>query len=153
MNTSNQRLNCNCDKNYHSKLELFANKNEDSHMMNNQPFCFEMLFDLNLDQVQADGKTFLEHCVAEIRYDYFQEAHYTVLVINKNIGDLILNLRLDDLVKEDIRERYDRWYPSDLLTQAVINCVERKEKEKQQGPSSIFRRKIKSKKIKLSLLK
>lgn len=156
MNSENQRLNCmggNCNRNYHWKLRLFANKNEHPYEMDNQPFCFEMLFGLNLDEVQADGKTLLEHCTAETRYDDMQGSHYTVLVINKNIGDIILNLRLNNLVKEDSRERFNRWYPADLLTQAVINCVERQNEEKQQNSSSILKGKIKSRKFKLSPLK
>ena len=156
MDSENQRLNCmggNHDRNYYWELRLFANKNEHPYEMDKQSFCFEMLFRLNLDEIQADGKTLLEHCTAEIRYDEMQGSHYTVLVINKNIGDIILNLRLDCLVKEDSRERFNRWYPADLLTQAIINCVERKKEENQQTPSSIFKGKIKSRKIKLSPLK
>lgn len=109
----------------HWLLELFANKNENMHAEKNQSFCFSMLFDLRLDEVQADGKTLFEHCAAEIGYDKILHKHYTFLAIDENIGDLILNLSLKDLARDDSVEKYNTWYPSCILSLAVINCVER----------------------------
>lgn len=142
MNSYDQHLNCtyNYNKNNFWKITLFANK--DKHpCKNKQSFYYEMSFKLNLEELQSDGKSLLEHCSTKVDYDDVQGLHYTKLVIDKNIGSLNCNLSLNDMVKEEC----SRWYPADLLTQAVINCVER---QKQQN---IFKGKIK--KIKLSLLK
>lgn len=155
MNSSDQHLNCteNYNKNNFWEIALFADKNKNLRE-NTQVFCYCMGFKLNLEELQSDGKTLLEHCSAEVCYDDMQGSHYTNLVINKNIGSLNCNFSLYDLVKDEITKGYSsRWYPSDLLMQAVINCVERQKDEKQQTSSSIFKGKIKGKKLRLSPLK
>lgn len=135
MNSSNQNLNCtdNYNKNNFWEITLFADKNTNSREKT-QVFCYDMSFKLNLEELQSDGKPLLEHCSVKVHYDDMQVKYYTNLVIDKNIGSLNCNLSLNDLVKAEITEGYcGRWYPTDLLTQAVINCVERQKEEKQHS--------------------
>ena len=85
-------------------------------------FRYEMKLNADLNSKQADGKTFLEHCVAAPWGPCGKE---TCLYVNINPGDLIANIPLSYLGKEDFS-----WYPDYLITQAIINCVEKsKEKE------------------------
>ena len=95
------------------KVILFLNKKY-------QSFCYQMVFKLNLNDVQNDGKTLLEHCTVTVEHVGFGEC-YTFININKNIDDLVLNIPISDL----IRDSATTWYPVELINQAVGNCVER----------------------------
>ena len=151
MNSYNQDLSCtgNYNKNNFWGITLFADKNTHPRKKE-QLFCYEMSFKLNLEEVQADGKSLLDHCSVRVYNDDMQGEDYTRLVIEKNVGSLNCTLNLKDLVKDEVTEGYvTRWYPTDLLTQAIINCVERQNKEKKQTSAS----KIKSRKFNLPSLK
>lgn len=76
-----------------------------------------LLFDLN--SIQADGKTLLEHCSVVIRNRNGKK--YTEFVIDKDIDDVILPFTLNYISLESSAN----WLPADLFTQAVINSVER----------------------------
>lgn len=84
-------------------------------------FTYVIKLNSNLSDIQADGKTLLEHCIVDVEYDMVSEKYYIVLNIKKDIDDLILNIPLKYLARSDTNE----WYPNDLMIQAVINCVER----------------------------
>lgn len=87
-------------------------------------FLYFIRSNVKLDEVQADGKMFLEHCTATKSVDYinFERQEYTTLNVKKNIPDLILKISLKDLVRgSDMK----CWYPADIMKQAVINCVSR----------------------------
>lgn len=76
--------------------------------------------------VQADGKTLLEHCDANVIYNTRTGKHSTDLVVSENIKDLVVNISLGHMIRESDAE----WYPIDLIKQALINCEEKsKEKE------------------------
>ena len=75
--------------------------------------------------VQADGKTLLEHCDANVIYNTKTGKHSTDLVVSENIKDLVVNISLGHMIRESDAE----WYPADLITQAVINCVERSQEK------------------------
>lgn len=76
--------------------------------------------------VQADGKTLLEHCDANVIYNTRTGKHSTDLVVSENIKDLVVNISLGHMIRESDTE----WYPIDLIKQALINCEEKsKEKE------------------------
>ena len=141
MNLSDQHLSCtgNYNKNNFWEITLFADKGTHPRK-DKQAFCYEMSFKLNLEELQSDGKSLLEHCSTKVGYDDMQGLHYTRLVIDKNIGSLNCNLSLNNIVQDEITEGYfRRWYPTDLLTQAIINCVERQNEQKHQKSSSIFK--------------
>ena len=92
-------------------------------------FLYFIRSNVKLDEVQADGKMFLEHCTATKSVDYinFERQEYTTLNVKKNIPDLILKISLKDLVRGSDTKC---WYPADIMKQAVINCVARsKERE------------------------
>lgn len=82
-------------------------------------FRYEMSLGADLDSMQADGKMFLEHCTAKLIEGK------TCLNVNINCADLIANIPLSYLTgTPDIL-----CYPIELMTQAVINCVEKNNKE------------------------
>lgn len=87
-----------------------------------EDFVYMFKFDLNLDELQADGRTLLEHCSTQWGYDYRQGEPTTKLVIDKYIGLISCNISISDLISvENAVYDKDRW----LLAQAIQNCVER----------------------------
>lgn len=83
-------------------------------------FRYEMWLGADLDSMQADDKTFLEHCTVKL------VGSMPRLDASINRTDLIANIPLSYLTGDPDFS----WYPADLMTQAVINCVERsKERE------------------------
>lgn len=110
------------------KLMLYADKSI-SCCDEKQAFRYDMTFKLNLEELQSDGISLLEHCSVKFKYDDWAENYYTFLVIDKNIGGLSCNFSLGSIVQDDVKNNFedrfkDRWFPSDLLRQAIINCVE-----------------------------
>lgn len=104
-------------------------------------FEYMFKFDLNLDELQTDGKTLLEHCSTAWGYDDLQGLCTTKLVIDKYIGSLACNISMSDLISsENTVYGKDRW----LLAQAIQNCVERQNSQNQPSVKSI------SKKLKLN---
>ena len=88
-------------------------------MLRSSSFHYEMALGADLNSMQADGKTFLEHCSAR------PIESRTCLNVNINSDDLIVNMPLSYLTDKDDFS----WYPADLITQAVINCVERSQEK------------------------
>lgn len=110
--------------------ELFSNKKMQSYWdvllidesRDYPSFCYQMNFKLDLNEEQADGKTFLEHCSNEIMYDSYLNKCFTILCIGKNRDDIILNIPLNSLFNSLCTEK---WYPNDLIIKAIVNCLER----------------------------
>ncbi len=148
INSTSQRLRCGyCNKDDYWTLKLYADKDLKANDKR-QAFCYEMKFLLDLLEVQSDGKTLLDHCSEEINYDDMQGMHYTALVIDKNIESLNCDLSLNNLVQdEETRDGFDRWYPSDLLAKAFLNCAERKNAESKHNSSIVHKVRVKRKKI------
>ena len=89
-------------------------------------FSYLIRTNLKFTDVQADGKTLLEHCDANVIYNTKTGMHSTDLVVSENIKDLVVNISLGHMIRESDAE----WYPADLIKQALINCEEKsKEKE------------------------
>lgn len=89
-------------------------------------FCYLIHLNSTLSDVQADGKTLLEHCAVDVEHDMVDKNIYTSLNIKDNIDDLILRIPLNKLASDSNAG----WYPADLMKQAIINCVEKcQEKE------------------------
>lgn len=78
-----------------------------------------LIFDLN--SIQADGKTLLEHCSVVVMKRIGSGEEYTEFVINKDINEVILPLTLNYV---SLSTSFN-WIPADLFTQAVINSVEK----------------------------
>ena len=98
-------------------------------------FCYLIHLNSMLSDVQADGKTLLEHCAVDVEYDVVDKNIYTSLNIKDNIDDLILRIPLSKLMSDSNAG----WYPADLMTQAVINCVERSQ-EKEVSKDNVKKR-------------
>ena len=82
-------------------------------------FCYLIHLNSMLSDVQADGKTLLEHCAVDVEYDMVDKNICTSLNIKDNIDDLILRIPLSKLASDSNAG----WYPADLMTQAINNCV------------------------------
>ena len=102
------------------ELDLYSNKDGKSYNRLEQTFRYTMGLKNNITDIQADGKMFLEHCTARSVND-----SHTYLEITGDVSDLILNIPLGDLIGKSS----SRWYPADVMTQAVFNCVERNKKK------------------------
>lgn len=83
-------------------------------------FSYSNCLTFDLDSIQADGKTLLEHSSVIVR-KRASGTKYTEFVIDKDINDVILPLTLNYVFLESSAN----WVPADLFTQAVINSVER----------------------------
>ena len=76
---------------------------------------------MDYDSIQTDGKTLLEHCSVSVgnRLGY---GKYTYLVIDKDKENIIVTFDLNLLSMNSSSV----WGPTDLFTEAVLNCEERK---------------------------
>ena len=88
-------------------------------MLRSSSFHYEMILGADLNSVQADGKTFFEHCSAR------PIESRTCLNVNINPDDLIVNIPLSYLTGKDDFS----WYPDYLIRRTVINCVERSQEK------------------------
>lgn len=88
-------------------------------------FCYLIHLNSMLSDVQADGKTLLEHCTVDVEYDMVDKNICTSLNIKDNIDDLILRIPLSKLASDSNAG----WYPADLMIQAIINCVEKSQEK------------------------
>lgn len=127
----------NADRRYYWDLYLFSNKYNQMYDKDSQKFCYHFILDFKLDEIQNDGKTLLEHCVLVKGYDGLQGLYYTLFSLEKNIGELNLNLSLNDLIYKDTEEKYvRRFYPNELIEKAVINCLENKNEQNNSHKNS-----------------
>ena len=109
------------DKVWH--LTIYADKNMKSNDLK-QEFCYEFTFDLDLNELQFDNKPLLDHCKAQVYYDDMQGLYFTNLLINKDIDYLKCNIKLNDLVIDDIKQQgYVKFYPANLFRQAAVNVA------------------------------
>lgn len=133
MNESDQHLSCTGNYNNKNKyiITLFSGKKL-PHYDYRQEFCYKLHFKLDLEELQADGKSLLEHCIAMVRYDDLQGLHYTNLVIAKNIYSLICHLSLNSLSSYISLDNLSINQNNDLLIQALINCDEKQNYNERQ---------------------
>lgn len=98
-----------------------------STKINNVPFYIELLSDIDLDEIQADGKTLLEHCSIKKSYDDVQGCYYTMLVLDKNIESLNCTVTLKQFVDEKRNS-----YADLVFNKAILYCVKNKMNEEKQ---------------------
>ena len=110
-------------------INIYADKNFDANDLQSQAFAFRISFPLDLEELQYDGTTFLDHCDVIVKNSSIDPRKFTELIINKNIGKLKCNIKMETLAGLNSFLNH-KLYPSGLLVQAVINCVE---KEKING--------------------
>jgi len=80
-------------------------------------------FPLNRDLKEKNNGSLLNHCSTKVVNNFGRV--YTKVVIDKDIEDIVINFKLYHL---DKLESY-YWYPSELFTQAVINCLNKDNKK------------------------
>lgn len=102
------------------ELDLYSNKDRKSYNRLEQTFRYTIGLKNNITDIQADGKMFLEHCTARSVND-----SHTYLEITGDVSALILNIPIGDLIGKSS----SRWYPADLMTQAITNCVEKSQEK------------------------
>lgn len=98
-------------------------------------FCYKFKVPFDLDKIQADGKTLLEHCSA--RSHFIIEELISEIIINKNIFDVILDFNLEFLLRQDGEE----YFPVNLLNQAILNCLNKYKYVKMEHSQILSRKK------------
>lgn len=83
-------------------------------------FNYFMFLELDFNSIQADGKKLIEHCSVITKNPSGRKA-YNEFVIDKDIDNVICDF---DLGCVDHRDGIS-WYPADLFSQAIINCIQR----------------------------
>ena len=92
---------------------------------------------MNLDEIQADGKTLYDHCEAVWGHieDMEWKDIYTYLAVYYDLDDIICHFDLNRIMAHE--ESKNSLYPKKLLTRAILNCAfknpERNLKGKQKG--------------------
>lgn len=80
-------------------------------------------FPLNRELKENNNGLLVEHCSIKPVNNFGRT--YTKVVLDKNVEDIVLNFKLYHL---DKLENY-YWYPSELFTKAVINCLNKDNKK------------------------
>jgi hypothetical protein len=116
--------------NLNLEVLLVGSKKSPAYKNHPHPFYYFFKIPFNMTEIQLDGKTLLDHCSVEKRYDDLQGEYYTKIVVDKKIDKIILNIRLGDIFrKEDelCRNPFSSsyFYPYNIFNEAVRNCVER----------------------------
>lgn len=98
---------------------------------NYQPksFAYSIFLPLDFENIQADGKSLLEHSSVKTERDNNKKNN--TIVIDKNIDDLILDIDLNTLLSVN----KPNFYPANLFRNAVGNCSKNKKvKTKKRQP-------------------
>lgn len=82
-----------------------------------QPFHYLIINPINLRELQADGKTFFEHC-SDCNQIGFENKE---LKVDKRIGDIICHIDMEKIIRGD--DDFN-WRPHSLLIEAIMNCIE-----------------------------
>ena len=112
-----------------TNLEIvFESKSNKSN--NNTPFSCRLYRPLDFNQIQADGKPLIDHCSIEKHpnaSEFCEEKN--VVVVNKDIGDIICPFRVEEIIYEDFSSTCE---PSSLIKEVLVNCYNnQKELEKE----------------------
>ena len=101
------------------RLLIAGSKNLPFNENHPHPFYYSIKLPFNFNEIQADGKTFFEHCSLRVKNSNKDKKQYIEFLVTENIEDVICNFSLSTLTKED----KESWYPSSLIKQAIINCA------------------------------
>lgn len=115
----------NYDENKKINITIYSNKAIYSHN-DSQMFCYDIEKDFDLNEIQEDDKTLLDHCTAHLYYSDTRECDYTGIAIDKDIENIKYNVKFNDLVKNDIKDKNNKFYPVSLFREAIINCLRNK---------------------------
>lgn len=98
------------------RLRLWS---DNENIYNN--FDYFMFLSMDTNFICSDGKRLIEHFSALLKpFSCCDELDVTFSV-NDNFNNIIFNLNLGEIEHTD----NSSWYPSDLFSQAVFNCVQR----------------------------
>ena len=89
-------------------------------------FNYIIYFPINMNELQADFKPLVDHLNVS-NYTVFNGYEYTHLVYCGDIVCLNCHFTIKDLELED---KVGIWYPSNLIKEAIINCIDRKDNHK-----------------------
>lgn len=111
-------------------VTLIGSKNTPFYENHPHPFYYYFNIPFNMYEIQLDGKTMLEHCSVIKEYNDFRGKYYTKIVVDKKIENIILNIKLRDILKkDDILDKtvaFDSgFYPVNIFTEAARNCIEK----------------------------
>lgn len=134
-------------KHINPKLVVTLAGSRNAPFYKNHPHPFYYVFDVpfNIDEIQLDGKTILQHCSVIKEYNDLQGEYYTKIVVDKKIENIILNIKLNDILrKNDIlqnRSAFDTtlFYPCNIFTEAITNLTQRNYEPEEMG----YQKKIK----------
>ena len=128
INSENQNLGYyKYDKDKYFDITIYSDKNLYSRNFNQQ-FCYELKFKLDLDEIQADGKTMKEHCREQLYFVDGPDMHCTGIQID-DIENLNYKVNLKEL--ENLEDsKY--FYPVELFKNIIINIIENKNINKQK---------------------
>lgn len=103
----------NSKKNYYIRMQIDSKETNGKDIK----FSYFSFLPIDFNAIQEDGKTLLEHC-SLVTTEMF-DGNYTEIVIDKDIDDVILYFDLSYLQMNETVS----WYPADLFTQVIINCI------------------------------
>ena len=106
-------------------VSIFSKKNLHSKDIE-QKFSYELKFKLDLDEIQANGKTLQENCREQLYFVDGPDMYCTGIVID-NIEDLYYKVNLDELENTKDSENF---YPNELFKQVIINIIEKRNNKK-----------------------
>ena len=103
-------------KSYYIRMSLSSFNGNDCV----KSFDYFTFLPFSLNEIQADGKMLVSHCSEVVKRSDGHE--YTEIIINEGIENIILNfdLRYFEIDKDNVS-----WYPSEMFTQAIVNCVQK----------------------------
>lgn len=125
-NNSKYRMGYNKDS-----LYVYLDGTKKTARYNYQPksFSYSFFLPLDLEAIQADGKSLFEHCSVKISKDYYKKQ--SSLVVDKNVEDLLLNIDMKTLLNSNKTS----FFPADMFREAVGRCLEKdKIKIKERQP-------------------
>ncbi len=101
----------NSKSSYYIRMQLNGKKTDETK------FSYFSFLPIDFNIIQDDGRTLLDHC-SLVTTEMF-DGKYTEIVIDKDIDDVILYFDLSYLQMNETIS----WYPVDLFTQVIINCI------------------------------
>lgn len=111
-------------------ITLVGSRNTPFYKNHPHPFYYNFNVPFNMEEMQLDGKTMLQHCSVIKEYNDLQGEYYTKIIVDKKIENIIINIKLDDILrKDDILHKiyaFDSgFYPCNIFNEAIRNCLER----------------------------
>ena len=84
-------------------------------------FMYSIFLPLDLEAIQADDKSLLEHCSLKVSRDFNRKS--SSLVVDRNVEDIILDIDMNVLLNTN----KPSFYPADAFREAVGRCIEKKD--------------------------